>query len=46
MVERGRTILPRSGFVHLASKSLLDYNMIDDMVWVSQDLKALIFAEA
>ena len=32
-------ILPRS-------TPLLNYNMIDDMVWISQDLKALIFAEA
>ena len=27
------------------SKSLLNYNMITDMVWISQDLKAMIFAE-
>jgi hypothetical protein len=27
------------------SKSLLNYNMIDDTVWISQDIKALIFAE-
>jgi len=47
MVERCKAILPRSGFVHLAtSKSLLNYNMIAEMIWISQDLKALIFAEA
>jgi hypothetical protein len=33
--------------IYLArSKSLLNYNRIADMVWISQDLKALIFTEA
>ena len=42
MVEIGRTILPRSGFVHLArSKSLLKYNMIDDMVWISYEFRVI-----
>jgi hypothetical protein len=37
MVERGKIRLPRSGFVHLAtSKSLLNYNMIVDMVWMNE----------
>ena len=42
MAERCKAILPRSGFVHLAtSKSLLKYNMIDDMVWMSYEFRVI-----
>ena len=42
MVERGRTILPRSGFVHLATISFLGNVKISKTYWYSADHNEVI----
>ena len=42
MVERGKTILPRSGFVHLATISFLGNVKISKTYWNSVDHNEVI----